>query len=124
MKVPLIKATVTLGVCVGVSLLAFGCAANARRGEPSYRPMAIDTPQLKQGQRVFMNKCQSCHPGGEGGMGFALNNKPLPAGLIKLQVRKGLGAMPSFGPEQISDEELDALAAYVVALRGADERKP
>lgn len=109
-----------VGLCIGVALLACGCAANVRRGEPSTRPLALDTPQLKMGQRIFMNKCQPCHPGGEGGVGLALNNKPLPAGLIKFQVRHGLGAMPAFGPEIISDEELDALAAYVVALRQAD----
>ena len=50
-------------------------------------------------------------------MAPALNDKPAPKFLIKTQVRLGLGAMPSFGREQISSEDLDDLVDYVVALR-------
>jgi mono/diheme cytochrome c family protein len=37
--------------------------------------------------------------------------------MIKLQTRLGMGAMPGFTEEQISAEELDNIAAYIVALR-------
>lgn len=113
-----------LGLLVAGQVFQSGCAANVRRGEPMSRPMAIDSPELKLGQRVFMAKCQTCHPGGEGGIGVALNNKPLPEALIKLQVRLGLSAMPAFGEDEISNEELDALAAYVVALRQSKPAPP
>ena len=108
-----------MALVVASAALQAGCAATTRRGEPFGEPVVLDTPALELGEKVYMNHCQQCHPGGEAGLGLALNNKPLPEGLIKFQVRHGLGAMPGFGPEKISDEELAALASYVVALRHA-----
>jgi mono/diheme cytochrome c family protein len=64
-----------------------------------------------------MGACNKCHPGGEAGLGPALNNKPLPKFLMHLQVRKGLGAMPSFSEKKIPDGDLDDLLEYVKALR-------
>jgi mono/diheme cytochrome c family protein len=69
------------------------------------------------GERVFMAQCQQCHPGGAAGLGPAINNKPLPAFLIRYQVRRGLGAMPEFDEAVISDADLDALVAYLQELR-------
>jgi mono/diheme cytochrome c family protein len=64
-----------------------------------------------------MLHCQKCHPGGEAGLGPALNDKPLPVFLMRFQVRKGLGAMPAFPESRISGDELDDLLKYVVAFR-------
>lgn len=66
---------------------------------------------------MFMTHCNPCHPGGEAGLGPAINNKPLPGFLIKFQVRRGLGAMPSFSEHHIKDQELNDLIAYIKALR-------
>jgi mono/diheme cytochrome c family protein len=46
----------------------------------------------------------------------------LPGGLIEFQVRNGLGVMPAFSEEQIGDAELDALVAYLMALKRKDIR--
>ncbi len=46
---------------------------------------------------------------------------PLPEFLIKLQVRRGFGAMPAFSEETIDDSELESLAAYLSRLRHAPE---
>jgi mono/diheme cytochrome c family protein len=62
--------------------------------------------------------CHQCHPHGQGGLGPAIVNKPLPEFLMKFQVRHGLGTMPSFGAEKISSEDLDALMSYIKAVRG------
>jgi mono/diheme cytochrome c family protein len=97
-------------------LVQAGCGS-ARRGEPITGPLQLSTPDSARGQMVFMRHCHQCHPGGEAGLGPALNNKPLPGFMMILQVRHGLGAMPSFSEQHISDEELDALIAYVKALR-------
>jgi mono/diheme cytochrome c family protein len=94
-----------------------GCGS-PRRGEPHAEPLEIDSPALASGQRVFLRYCHPCHPGGEGGVGPALNHKALPGFLIRLQVRRGLGAMPSFSEEQISDQELNDLVEYMQELRG------
>jgi len=95
---------------------AAGCGT-ARRGAPVQPAFEVTDPRLVEGQRVFMAYCQSCHPGGAAGLGPSLNDKPLPGFLIRLQVRNGLGAMPAFGEDLISSEELDALVAYMVTLR-------
>lgn len=57
------------------------------------------------------------------GLGPAINDKPLPGWLIKTQVRQGLGAMPSFDESELSETDLDALVAYLAALKNA-ERLP
>jgi mono/diheme cytochrome c family protein len=76
-------------------------------------------PTLRLGREVFDRECHLCHPGGEAGLGFSLNNKALPGALVKLQVRRGIGAMPAFSKAELSDEELDALVAYLAWLRRA-----
>ena len=80
-------------------------------------PLPLDDPQVERGRVVFMEKCQACHPGGEAGLGPALNDKPLPGFVKRFQVRHGLGAMPAFPEEEIGDDELDDLLAYLAALR-------
>ena len=104
-----------LGVVLGVALVT-GCTA--RRGEPIVGARHGLTPDLERGRIVFMQHCHKCHPGGEAGLGPAINDKPLPEFLIKTQVRVGLGAMPSFHRIDISDRELDDLVRYLKALRG------
>ena len=65
-----------------------------------------------------MAKCNKCHPGGEAGLGPALNNKPLPDFLVRYQTRSGAGAMPPFDPDELSDKDLADVTAYLKALRG------
>ncbi|MEW6612817.1 MAG: c-type cytochrome [Pseudomonadota bacterium] len=105
-------------VLLGLALLQIGCST-ARRGEALGMPVALGTPAEARGQQVFMQHCQQCHPGGAGGLGPALNDKPLPGFMIRLQVRNGLGAMPAFSERQIAPAELDDLIAYLKALRRA-----
>jgi mono/diheme cytochrome c family protein len=95
--------------------VAAGCGS-PRRSEPLVGPLVV-AGDAARGERVFMAECHSCHPGGEGGTGPSLNDKPAPAFLIRFQVRRGLGAMPAFPREKIDDGALDDLVAYVVALR-------
>lgn len=96
--------------------LLVGCTT-ARRGEPITGSVPANNQQLMAGRVAFMRHCHECHPNGEGGLGPALNNKPAPRFLIKTQVRTGLGSMPEFNNEKISNRELDALVDYMVALR-------
>jgi mono/diheme cytochrome c family protein len=83
--------------------------------------LPLDDPQLQRGKSVFMEHCHYCHPGGEGGLGLGLNDKPLPRFLMKTQVRLGLGVMPEFDERRISPEELDDLLSYIIALRRHDD---
>ncbi len=102
-------------------LAAFLTACHsARRGEPTTGLVPLGTQKLAHGQVLFMRHCQQCHPGGNAGLGPALNNKSLAGWLIKTQVRVGLGSMPGFTIQDIRPADLDDLVAYVKALRHAD----
>lgn len=96
-------------------ILVTGCAA--KRGEPISHPLQITSENLARGEHAYMLHCQKCHPGGENGLGFAINNKPLPGFLIKAQIRTGAGAMPAFSKEMVTGEELDAILQYIDLLR-------
>lgn len=108
---------VVLSAALAATLLMLAGCGSARRGEPFAGPLLPDSAKVAAGQKVFMRHCHQCHPGGEAGLGPSLNEKPLPGFLMKFQVRRGLGAMPSFSEAHIGDAELDALIAYLKALR-------
>ena len=114
---PLRQALVTL-LCA-LLLAAVGCRS-VRRGEPIVGPLPTNDPQIQRGKMVFMQKCNTCHPGGEGGLGPALNDKPAPGFLMKTQVRLGLGAMPSFDSHIIPPDQLDDLIKYLLTIRKHD----
>lgn len=64
-----------------------------------------------------MARCHQCHPGGEAGLGPALNNTRYPDFVFRWQVRGGYGAMPAYSEEEISEEELDQILTYLKTLR-------
>lgn len=103
-----------VATCIALTLTACG---TARRGEPFTRSAVAADAQLEDGAKVFYEHCHKCHTGGEAALGPALNNKPLPAFMLRFQVRQGLGVMPEFAESQISEDELDDLVAYLTALR-------
>jgi mono/diheme cytochrome c family protein len=99
--------------------LVLGCGQQ-RRGEPITEPLDPNDPRIVLGHRVFSQHCHQCHPGGAAGLGPAINDKPLPVTAIKIQARQGHFLMPKFSEQEISDEELDAVARYLKALRTLD----
>lgn len=108
---------------VMTAIVCLACGTARRR--PPLGPAPALSEQAATGQVAFMEKCDRCHPGGEAGLGPALNDKPLPDFLKRFQVRKGLGTMPHFSHEELSDAQLDAILEYLKALhqnpsRGAD----
>lgn len=103
-------------VALAVLTALLASCGTARRGIPVAGPMLIESEKVELGQRVFMANCNSCHPRGEAGVGPSINDKPLPGFLIKFQVRHGLGAMPAFGEDEISEQELEAIVAYLEYL--------
>jgi mono/diheme cytochrome c family protein len=116
--------TVLLALAGGASLVA-ACGSPHEAAPYTGKVPSLDTPAKQRGELVFAQNCNQCHPGGEGGLGPALNSKPAPVAAIKLVVRTGPAAMPSFGEDEISASDLDAVARYVVALRETkSEGKP
>ena len=108
------------GVLVVAAFATIGCGSS-RRDAPLSEPLAANSATVERGQLVFMDQCYQCHPGGSAGLGPALNDKPLPKFLIRTQVRKGFGPMPAYSEEEISDDDLEALAEYCVTLRRSGE---
>ena len=104
-----------LAALVAATTLA-GCAG-ARRGEPIAGPFRPTTVALQRGEALFDRHCNKCHVGGEAALGPAINDKPFPKFLMHTQVRVGIGAMPSFKKEEISDEEVDLILDYLKALK-------
>ncbi len=105
-----------LTIMIASLLLVLTGCISARRTEPLAPPLALVDSRLVHGRQVFYQQCHFCHPHGGAGFGPAIVNKPLPAFLMKIQVRHGLGAMPSFGEEKVSPEDLDALVAFIKAV--------
>jgi mono/diheme cytochrome c family protein len=103
-----------LALILGTALT--GCGS-ARRSEPIAGPLPISDSQVARGKVVFMRHCNQCHSEGEAALGPALNNFPAPPFLVRFQIREGLGAMPAFPPDKISEPELDALISYILAMR-------
>lgn len=108
-------AALPLAFLLAAILLLASCSGY--RGEPLRGPLDISDPKVANGQTVFMNKCDKCHPGGDAGLGPAINNKPLPGFLVRFQARHGLGAMPSFDKEGLPEADLEDVTAYLKALR-------
>ena len=107
-------------IVVPVLLGLVMAACSARRGVPYTDPLQATSEEVKHGKVLFDQYCNPCHPGGSSGLGPALNNKPLPGFLIRFQIRNGVGVMPAFSEEVISDEESKKIVAYMKALRKLD----
>jgi mono/diheme cytochrome c family protein len=116
----MMRVAVVLGGAVGlVVVVVVAACATARRGEPFGPEPVLETAAEVRGERVFAMHCDQCHPGGEAGLGPAINDRPLPGIAIKTQVRAGVGAMPAFSDDVLGDGDLDALTEYILALRRA-----
>ena len=109
---------------VGMAALIAGCTSgslcpctNARRPNVIPDVQLRNNPRLAEGERVFMEHCNQCHVGGAAGLGPSLNDKHIPNWFVRVQVRKGLGAMPAYTPEVISDGQLEDVVTYIRYLR-------
>lgn len=70
------------------------------------------------GEEIFIANCGSCHTleqaGTTGSIGPNLNDSSFDQGAVEEQVAQGGGGMPPF-EGQLSEEEIQNVAAYVVA---------
>ncbi len=77
-----------------------------------------------EGEQLFVEKCGMCHRDLGMGTMLLMNRIPrdqakledrteLPAALIRTVVRNGLGNMFSISRAEVSDEQLDKIAAYL-----------
>lgn len=94
--------------------LASGCIA----GQASAQASAAE---IERGRQLFMtNGCYACHgtvgQGGERGAGPRIAPQPRPLETFKALVRTPAEAMPRFDPRFVSDEQLQAIHAYLSAI--------
>lgn len=86
-------------LAVGLPLLAF-----------SLPTLAAGDGKWKSGEETYKKVCSYCH---DAGVSPILRGRQLPPELIKHFVRNGSRAMPAFRATQISDTELEAMAAWI-----------
>lgn len=108
-------------VAMSAAALLAACV-DARRSEPLAGPFEPPSAALKQGEVLFDRNCSKCHPGGEAGLGPAINNKPLPKFLVHTQVRVGMGTMPAFKPDELPESDVKLILDYLEALRKHRQR--
>lgn len=88
----------------------------AEGGESSSYEGPITSTDVEHGKEVFETKCDDCHPGGEEDVGPSLIADPHTPARIRKQVREGSGKMRPFSEKRISDEDLEALLAYLQTI--------
>jgi mono/diheme cytochrome c family protein len=108
---------ISLGLVAGCTTSGLCPCSDARRPNVIPDEQLRNNPRLAEGQRIFMDHCNQCHVGGAAGLGPSLNDKRLPNWFMRVQVRRGLGAMPAYSPETISDGQLDDVVSYIRYLR-------
>lgn len=64
----------------------------------------------RNGEAVYQKTCKYCH---EAGVGPELRSRLLPAVYTTQVVRHGNRAMPAFRPTEISEQELERVAAFI-----------
>lgn len=102
-----------------VFLIISRCSAPKR--VPVAENFSMPTEELENGRVLFNEYCATCHPGGMSGVGLAIINKPLPASFIRFQIRNGVGVMPDFDEDVLTDKQVEHIAEYLVYLRKKDE---
>ena len=112
MKTPLLLTVLAVSLT-----FFFAACGTARKTPPLAPPLDLSDPKVAHGRIVFFQHCHQCHPHGQGGLGPAIVNKPLPEFLMNFQVRHGLGVMPSFGADKIPPQDLEALMEFIKIVR-------
>ncbi len=82
----------------------------------------LTAEQVEEGRALFSSwSCSACHvltdAGGNGHIGPSLDgNAAMDTAFVANRITNGQGAMPGFGG-QISDEEIDLLATYIMQAK-------
>lgn len=116
---------VGLVVIMLASVEFFGEAHEAEGAEEGGESVLVETDggggDAAAGEAIFVESCGSCHTleeaGTSGTVGPNLDESTLDLQAVVEQVTNGGGAMPAFGG-QLSEEEIQNVAAFVVASQG------
>lgn len=101
------------GIVVMAMVMVFCCAAVTRGQNPA---------AVSDGEVLFKQYCQACHPGGKNVMNPAKtlyaqdlkkNKIETPEAIVKM-IRKAPPGMTAFDEKVISDKDADAIALYIL----------
>jgi mono/diheme cytochrome c family protein len=120
-----------MALAMAVALAACGKEEEKTEAAPPTQKASFSDPKLQKGFEIFQYWCTPCHGAGPGHPGtIALeakyrgstpaaleDRKDLPPDLTRYYVRSGVSVMPPFRKTEISDTDLDALAAYIARPR-------
>ena len=76
----------------------------------------IASTDTEKGAEVYASFCDDCHPDGEEDVGPSLIDHPHTPAMLRQQIREGSGRMRPFSEGRISDEDLEALLAYLASI--------
>ena len=111
--------TLILGLMIGTLAIAYGCSKESS-GTTAYSLEDFDYPMsstdVAAGTEVFAEFCEGCHPGGEEGDGPKIAGEGESPSELRWKVRSGGDDMPAFGPDKISDANLESLLAYALTI--------
>ena len=107
--------TVILGVLIGTMAIAYGCSKESS-GTTAASLEEFEFPlvstDVETGAEMYAEYCEGCHPGGQAGDGPKIAGEGETPAEMRWKVRTGGDDMPAFGPDKISDANLEALLAY------------
>lgn len=106
-------------LCVG--LIACGGESGGEEGGEEHSSGGEDlsmyegpiTGDAAAGETVYANFCAGCHPDGGAGVGPDLHDRTDSPAEIRYLIRNGEDRMPAFGADQISDEDMENVLAYL-----------
>lgn len=105
-----------LGSMIGLLAIAFGCSKGSGSSTTAASLESFDFPlvstDVATGSEVYAEFCEGCHPGGEEGDGPRIAGEGESPAEMRWRVRAGGDDMPAFGPDKISDADLEALLAF------------
>jgi (+)-pinoresinol hydroxylase len=114
-----------LAICLAVAAPAFAAPKQPKTPQPRQDQPKAAQSQIERGQEVYQKWCYPCHGPGTDKPGTVSlqqrGQKPavladrtdLTAPMIKTFVRHGVYFMPIFRKTEVSDADLDAIAAYL-----------
>jgi cytochrome c5 len=113
-------------ICSGMiacGLVLYGCggtsqpsAGKTAGGEATQYEGPIASTDSAHGKELFGTFCDDCHPNGESDVGPSLIETPHTPARIRQQIREGSGKMPPFTEKKLSNDDVEALLAYLATI--------
>ena len=96
------------------------CGGSPAEGETTVSPQyegPVQSQDVAGGEQLFTDVCGACHI--DGGAPD-LNEHAHSVAMIRQTVREGDGQMPPLDVSRLSDEDLEAILAYMVSVHSAE----